>query len=78
MDELTYKRARLFAAAHETSVSALVKKHLESLNEGDATDPWKQRRNRLNSAFDRVEGKARRTMKKLNRADLYEERLKLR
>lgn len=78
VDDLTYKRARLFAAAHETSVSALVKKHLDSLIETDAIDPWKKRRDRLNAAFDGIEGKTRRTIKDFNRSDLYEERLKLR
>jgi hypothetical protein len=75
VDEETYRQAKLFAAAHDTSVSALVQKHLQNLR---LEDPWKKRRESLDAAFERLEGRGPRSaIGKFNRSEIYGDRLKL-
>ncbi len=76
-DEL-YREARLVAAKKETSVSALVRTHLESLAALSQVDPWQKRREKLAAAFARIAQRSPHKPGKLNREDLYAERLKLR
>jgi hypothetical protein len=73
-----YRKARLVAAENDTSVSALVRTHLESLVAANSVDPWQKRREKLATAFGKIEHRHGKKIGKLKREELYAERLKLR
>jgi hypothetical protein len=78
VDEKTYRSARLYAAEQETSVSSLVRQHLESLVKEHSVSEWDRKRQKLAVAFDKARKKASAPIGKFNRDDIYAERLKLR
>ena len=78
-DEL-YRKARIVAAQRDTSLSGLVRKHLKELVQQGEGGPEQQKRDRLAAVFDRVAKGNRKhpPLGKLNRDEIYAERLKLR
>ena len=74
VNEETYRRARVKAAEAGTSVSALVRSFLESLNQGDAAETEFDRLQRLQQetlASIRARGAGLRSADDLPRQDLH-------
>ncbi len=81
LDDKTYREARMFAAEQETSVSSLVREHLESLVRQRSMNEGDRKREKLAAAFDKAQQKsAGRSIGKFNRDEIImpPKRLKLR
>ena len=78
LDDETFRRTEMLAAAQDTSVSAFVAKQIEKIIGSESECSLEKRRERFNTAFDSVQAQTKYKVEKLNREDFYEERLKLR
>lgn len=80
VDDALYRRVRIVAAQNETSLTALVRRHLESLAQEAEVEPWDRRKETLRAAFARLDRRSRKhpPLGKVSRAAIYADRLKLR
>jgi len=78
-DEL-YRKARVVAAQRETSLSGLVRNHLQELVKEAEMGPEQQKREHLAAVFDKLANGTRKhpPLGKLKRDEIYADRLKLR